>query len=147
MSNLSIRGQEATLRVAVDGEVQTGSFFNVNDLTVSERGELKEVAYLGELVDKVDYQHNGWDLSFSVNVQDDKALDFLTDIVDREHSAVNHPNITITVMYKFRDGTATRVEVFYNCALRVNETSFGSRTDYIKTSFEAKAERRTVLTA
>lgn len=147
MSNLSIRGQEATLRIAVDGVVQDGSFFAVNDLTITERGELKEVPYLGEVVDKVDYQHNGWDLSFSVNVQDANALEFLKDIVNRELSAEAHPNITITVLYKYRNGDASRVEVFYNAYLRPSETSFGSRTDYVKTSFEAKAERRTLLSA
>jgi hypothetical protein len=147
MSNLSIRGQEVTLRVAVDGEVQEGTFFNVNDLTVTERGELKEVPYLGEDVDKIDYQHNGWDLSFSVQPEDANALEFLSDIVDRELNHDAHPNITITVIYNFRNTASTRVEVFYNCYLRPTETSFGSRSDFVTTSFEAKAERRKLLSA
>ena len=147
MSNNSIRGQETTFRVAVDGELLEGSVFNVNDWTVTERGELKETPFIGEDVDKIDYQHNGWDLSFTVQNQDAVVLEFLTKIVDRELNHQAHPDITITIIYNFRNNAGTRVEVYYNCYLRPTDISAGSRTDYVTSSFEAKAERRRLLSS
>lgn len=147
MPTNAIRGQEATLRVAVDGEVKEGSFFNVNDLTITHRGELRDVDYLGEDVSKNDIQHSGFDLSFSVNEEDEKTLNYLQNIVERELNQQAHPVVTISVIFSYRNSTSTRVVVFYNVCLRMTDMSFGSRTDYIQTSFEAKAEQFEVLTA
>jgi len=144
--SLRIRGAEATLRITVDGESQTGSWLKVKDFKSSARQDIVETDYLGELETDLDLQHHGFDLSFSVDIQDRKVMDFLTKVVDREAIQRAHPSITINVIYAFRGNNGEPVsETFYNVILKVNETSAGGRKDYVNTSFEGKAKKRQVL--
>lgn len=144
--SLRIRGQEATIRVTVDGDTQDGSWFKVKDFTATPRQDITEEDYLGELESDLDIQHHGYDLGFSVDIQDRKVIDFITNIVDREQSQQAHPAITINVIYAFRADNGNPVaESFYDVFLKVNETSVGGRKEYISASFEGKAKKRAVL--
>lgn len=143
-----IRGQEITVRVAVDGQVQEGSFFKVTEFSTTMRADITEEPFLGELEDDLDFQHHGFDFSFSVQNEDAKTLEFLSEIIDREQEALAHPDITITVIYNYRNSDVQdRVEVYHDVFLKVNEQSFGGRKEYVTTSFEGKAKRRSLLTA
>ncbi len=97
-----LRGQEATLRVTVDGVGQDGSWFKVKDFTITPRTDITETPYVGEQEDDLDIQHHGLDISFSVDMQDRKTLDFLSTIIAREQDQLVHPVITINVIYAFR---------------------------------------------
>lgn len=142
-----IRGQEITLRVSVNGQQQTGTWYKLTEFTRTERGEIKEEGFLGESEDDVDYQHHGWDFSFTAQVKDASALDFLSDIVAREQNAEAHPDITITVIWKFRGGDVqSRVEVFHKVVLRQPEGGFGGRKEYVTQNFEGKCKKRTQMT-
>lgn len=144
-----IRGQEVTMRVAVDGRVQRGSFFKVTEFTVTPRTELNEDEFIGELESDIDIHHSGYDFSFSVQHQDQAILDFLTTIVGLEQSASQHPDIDITVIYAYRgeEGAANQIEVYHDVFLKVNETAFGGRKEYVTSSFEGKCKRRSQLPA
>lgn len=139
-----LRGQETTIRVTVDGELQEGSWFKVKDFNASPRQDLIEEDYLGEFASDLDMQHHGYDLAFSVDVQDRNVIDFLSKLVANEEARVRHPRITVTVTYAFRDGSVV-AEAYYDVFLKVNEQSIGGRKEYVSASFEGKAKKRTVL--
>ena len=143
-----IRGQEVTMRVAVDSRIKTGSMFKVTDFTVTPRQDLVEESFLGELEDDIDIQHHGYDLSWSIQNQDEVALELLQDIVAREQNAETHPDVTITVIYAFREpGARNQVEVYHDVFVKINEQGFGGRKEYVTTSFEAKCKRKSLLPA
>jgi hypothetical protein len=144
-----IRGQEISIRVAVDGRVQRGSFFKVTEFAVTPRTDLMEEGFLGELEDDLDIQHHGFDLSFTIQNQDQAALNYLSQIVALEQGHEQHPDIDITVFYAYRgeQGAEDQIEVYHDVFLKVNETSFGGRKEYVTTSFEGKCRRRSLLAA
>lgn len=146
--SLRQRGQEITVRIAVDGVVQPGSFFKVTEWTTTPRTDIVEEPFLGELEDDLDIQHHGFDFAFTVQVQDPTVLNFLSTIVDREQSAQQHPDISITVIHVYREpGAANQVEVFHDVFLKLNEMGFSGRKEYVTGSFEGKAKRRSQLAA
>lgn len=144
-----MRGQEATLRVAVDGVVQAGSMFKVKDFTFTPRQDLTETSYVGEDEDDLDFQHHGFDLSWTVDLLDATTIDLLTTLVQREQNHQRHPEITITVIYAFREGAAAgggRVVVYHgNLVLKQGDESASGRKDYIGVKYEAKCKKRSVL--
>lgn len=141
-----IRGQEATLRVTIDGEAQEGSWFKVKDWTVTPRQDITESDYLGELESDLDFQHHGFDLSFSVDIQDRKVIDFLSKIVDREANQLEHPVITINVIYAFRANNGSPVaESYYDVYLKINDTGAPGRKEFVNASFEGKCKKRAPL--
>ena len=146
MGSRRIRGQEALIQVSVDGELQTGTFFKVRDFRTTERGDLVEEAYLGELADDLDYQHHGFDGSFTLDNEDGSTLEFLADIIAREQNAEEHPSIVITVTYIFRDSDSqTLTEAYSDCVMRRSEQSIGGRKEYVQSSFEFKAKTMQVI--
>lgn len=143
-----IRGQEATVRITVDGQVQRGSFFKVTDFEVTPRTDLTEEGYLGETEDDIDIQHHGFDFSFSVDNEDEGPLEFLSDIVEREADRQAHPSITVLVIYAYRkQGARNKVEVYHDCFMKLATQGFGGRKEYVKTSFEGKSKRRSLMNA
>ncbi len=146
--SLRIRGQEITIRVAVDGQVQLGSMVKVTEFTVTPRSDLMEESFLGELEDDLDHQHHGFDFSFTIQNEDAIALEFLSTIVEREQNAEKHPDVTITVIYNYREsGVRNRVEVYHDVFLKITETGFGGRKEYVTTGFEGKCKKRSLLSA
>jgi hypothetical protein len=146
-----IRGQEATIRVAVDGVIQRGSMFKVKDFTVTPRQDLTETPYLGEDEDDLDFQHHGYDMSWTVDMLDATTIALLSNIVARETAHLQHPIITITVMYTFREGAAVgggRTVVYHdNLVLKQGDEGFGGRKEFVSVKYEAKCKKRDVLVA
>lgn len=142
------RGQEITVRIAVEGVVQPGSFFKVTEFTTTPRTDINEEDFLGELESDLDIQHHGFDFAFSVQIQDQAVLNFLTNIVAREQAAQIHPDISITVIHVYRQpGAVNQVEVYHDVFLKVNENGFSGRKEYVTASFEGKAKRRSQIPA
>lgn len=146
-----MRGQEATIRIAVDGKLQKGSFFKVKDFTVTPKTDIKEEDYLGEQESDLDLQHHGFGGSFTVDILDDATLNLLTTIVDRELQHLKQPEITITVIYAFREGAAVgggKVVVYHNnLVLKQGDEGFGGRKERITTKYEWACKKRDVLAA
>jgi len=143
-----IRGQEVTIRIAVDGETLTGSFLKCTEFSSTVRSDIVETDFLGELETDLDFQHHGFDFSFSVQEEDSQALDYLNKIIELEQQARQHPDITVTVIHQYRDPSErTKVEVFHDCYLKVNESGFSGRKEFVTHSFEGKAKRRSLMTA
>lgn len=145
--SLRQRGQEITVRISVDGQVQTGSFFKVKSFTITPRGEIIEEDYLGEDVSDLDNRHDGWDGAFEVDDQDSKTIRFLDTLVTREEQHRKQPDITITVLNRYREpGEQSVAEVLYDVVLRVNERGFPGRKEYVNTKFEFKAKKKVTIT-
>ena len=143
--SLRTRGQEATIQITVDGRNQEGSWAKVKDFTATPRTDLVEENYLGELESDLDIMHHGYDLSFTVDMQDSATINYLQDIVAREQLATRHPVVNITVTYAFREGTATITELYTNVFLKVSEQTISGRSEYISVGFEGKAKRKLTL--
>lgn len=142
-----IRGEEVTIRVAVDGDPIPGSMFKVEDFTITPRTDLVEDDFLGETESDLDIQHHGFDLAWSIQTQDARAIDLCDDIIGREQNNLQHPDITITVMYAYRErGERARALVFRGCFLKEDETGHGGRKDRVVVKYQAKAKRRSTLT-
>lgn len=140
-----IRGQEVTIRVTVDGQPQQGTWAKVKDFTVTPRTELVEEEYLGEQHTDLDKQHNGFDIAFSVDMQDRSLIDFLTQEISGEENQDALRSVTINVLYAFRDGANPVGETYFDAVLKVADQSFGGRQEYVSYSIEGKAKRRAVL--
>jgi hypothetical protein len=146
-----VRGQEATLRVAVDGVVQQGSMFKVKDFTFTPRQDIVETDYCGEDETDLDFQHHGWDLAWSVDMMDATTIALLEKIVAAELAHEAHPKIVVTVIYTFREGAAAgggRVLSYHtNLVLKQGDENGGGRKEYVSVKYEAKCKKRSVLVA
>lgn len=139
------RGQETTIRIAVDSRTQEGSFFKVIDWTTTARSELVEQDFLGEQETDLDFQHGGFDFAWSIHEQDRKALDLMAYIIELERAHQAHPDITITVIHQYRNGNDPLIEIFYSCFIKVGELGFSGRTEYNTIGFEGKAKRQKLI--
>lgn len=141
-----IRGQEVTIRLAIDGQPQiSNSWVKATEFTSTPRTDLTEEPFLGELEDDLDIQHHGFDLSFTLQIQDGAVIDFLEDIIRNEQRRRPHPDIVVQVVYNFRQpDTPSRIEIYRGVFLKVNEQSFSGRKDFVTFSIEGKAKRKEV---
>jgi len=146
MSN-RIRGQEVALRLTVDGKVLTGSMIKVTNFSATPRQDLEELDYMGEDESEIDFQHHGYDLSWSVDVNDELPMKILQDLVQRQIDRDRHPNITMTVIYNFRQGSGgtNHVEVYHRLKLKISEQSFGGRKESVTVDFEAKGKKKSLV--
>lgn len=144
--SLRQRGQEVVVRIAVDGQVQPGSFFKVKSFTNTPRDELVEEDYLGEDVADLDYRHDGHDFGFELAELDDRVLRFMDTIITREATHTKHPDITVTVLNRYREaGQRAVAEVYYDVVMRVSERGFAGRKEYTAGKFEGKAKRKVLI--
>lgn len=142
-----IRGQEVALTILVDGQSQKGSFAKVTDFKARPRQEITEDDFLGELESDLDFQHHGWDGSFTVQVEDAATLELLDTIVGNEEQHLPHPNITITALYTFREpGNAARAAVFHDVFIKENEESY-KRKERVSVDYEFKCKKRSLIAA
>lgn len=143
-----MRGQEAIIRIAVDGVLQEGSMFKVTDFSATPRTDITEDDYLGEDETDLDIQHHGWDLGLSIDYQDAAAIEFTEEIIAREQAHTAHPKITITVIYTFREpNTPGKILVYHGVYLKQDEETIGGRKEKVKGKFSGKCKKRTVLEA
>lgn len=144
-----IRGAEVTLRLAVDGVVQNGSMVKVTEFTAAPRQDLEELDYLGEDESEIDFQHHGYDLSWSVDMKDEIPLQILQDLVARQTSRDKHPRIVMTVIYNFRSGSggSNHTEVYHRLKLKISEQGFGGRKESVKVGFEAKGRKKSLVSS
>lgn len=140
-----IRGKEVTLNVVVDGQVLAGSFVKVNDFTATPRADLVEKPYIGESEDDLDVNHKGWDLSFSIDVEDEGPLTLYQDIADRERGNQTHPLIILVATYNYRKpGVSKRTVRYQKVFLKVDEEGHSGKNEYVSVKFSGKCKRRSV---
>lgn len=144
--SLRIRGQEITMRVSVDGATQGGSMFKVSELTVTPRTDLQEGDYLGESETDVDVMHHGYDLSWSVDMQDPVVIDLIDDIQARNEAGAKPQDVTLTVIYRFReDNVPGRIVAYHEGVMKIDDEAAAGRKDRIKNKMSAKMKTRVTL--
>lgn len=142
-----IRGIEATIRLSIDGNVKKGSMIKVTNFTATPRQDLEELDYIGEDESEIDFIHNGYDLAWSVDVNDEIPLQILQDLVQRQIDREAHPNIVMTVIYNFRKGSGAtnHAEVYHKLKLKVSEGGFAGRKESVTVGFEAKGKKKSLV--
>lgn len=145
MTNVAIRGQEITIRVSIGGQITQ---MRAKSFSATPRTDLIEDEYLGEDLTEIDMQHHGFDLSLTIDEEDDTAIRFLTSLTTREAEHLPPQLVTIVVMTAYRNGkTKAQIEVYPEVLLKLSERSMGGRKERVENSFEGKCKRREVLTA
>lgn len=144
--SLRIRGQEITVRIAIDGEVQGGTFIKMKSWSVKPRTELQEADYLGEAESDIDSMHHGYDVDCEVDVQDSKGIDFMDDLQARNESGARPADITCTVSYKFREpGTPGRIVAYHEGMMKLDEEGASGRKERVTNKFSMKFKTRQTL--
>lgn len=143
-----MRGQELTMRIAVDGVLQNGSMIKLTDFTATPRTDIVEDDYLGEKETDLDIQHHGWDGSFNIDYEDAKGIELCEEILGRESNNEQHPRITITVIYTFREaGQRGKIGVYRDVFLKQDEEGAGGRKEKVKGKFSFKCKKRVIMNA
>ena len=138
-----LRGEEVALNIAVDGVIQNGSLIKVTSFTATPRTDINEDDYLGEQETDLDIQHHGWDVAFEFDHQDAVGVNLTEEIIDRETSHDQHPEITITAIYNYRQPGARAVMMVYNSVtLKCTQENVGGRKEKVKGKFEGKCKTR-----
>lgn len=146
--SLRIRGKETLLRFAIDGIAKTsGSWVKVKDFTVTPRTEIVETDYLGEAETDLDIIHNGFDFSFNMDHEDAEALNFLRDLCGREGAGQRPQQVTMTVIYNYRERASVKAQTFQDVFLKVDDIKLGGRTEVVSTSFSGKCKKHVLVNA
>lgn len=146
--SLGQRGQEYQIRISVDGQTLAGSFFKVKEWTSTPRQDIMEKDYLGEDETDLDFQHHGWDFNFTIDIHDEKAMEFVDDLIQREADHEAPPEITVTCISKFRErGAKDKVEVFAKAIIKSGDGGFPGRKEQVTGRFEGKSKKRKLLNA
>lgn len=136
-----IRGQEATIQVIVDGDLQAGSFTKVVNFNLTPRTDLQDSAFLGETEDDIDINHHGFDFDFEIHHQDSKAFRLLQTIVGREQDHLAHPNVNVVVVIAYRSLTEPALSfVLEKAFLKMDTYQFGGRKEYVQSKFSGKCK-------
>ncbi len=136
-----IRGQEASIQVIVNGDLQSGSFAKVTSFNLSPRTDVVETPFLGEVEDDLDIQHHGFDFDFEIHHQDSKAFRLLDTIVSNEQTSSAHPNVNIVVTIAYRSVTEPALTfVLEKAFMKMDNYSFGGRKEYVNSKFSGKCK-------
>lgn len=145
MSSLQIRGSEAKIQISVDGQLQKGSFANVQNFKLSPKFDIKDVNIVGEKVTKHNLQFQDHDFSFSVLEEDAACAQFLQKLISNFNAGIAPPLVNITVTHTYLDGVTVWREVLEVCTIYPEDRDLSSRTDFVKWSFKGKCERVTAI--
>lgn len=147
MSNTAIRGSDTTIRVAVSGQPQRGTFLRPKSFTITPRTDLQEDDYVGEPLTELDIQHHGYDIAMSLDEDDASGITFMQNLEAREEAHQRPQEVTITVMTTYRDGrTRPRVEVFPEVMFKMGSRGHGGRKERVVSEWEGKCKTRQVIT-
>lgn len=136
-----IRGQEATIQLIVNGDLQAGSFAKILNFNLTPRTDITETPFLGEVEDDLDIQHHGYDFDFEIHHQDDNAWDLLQTIVGQEQLSQSHPDLNIVVTIAFRSLTEPALTfVLEKCFMKMDSFGFGGRKEYVNSKFSGKCK-------
>jgi hypothetical protein len=141
-----IRGREVSVKVSVDGRLRFGLFRHITTFTRNNKDEIVETPLLGQDVDALDYIHNGFDLSWTSQIEDAENLDFVDELITLQREGRPLPQITISVEYRFRDpAVQDRMVVYRGVKMKEDSEGFSNRTAYVECQYSAKATKRSVI--
>lgn len=140
--SIRIRGQEATIRLQVEGRPQTGSFLKTLDFELTPRQDLQETDFNGEAETDIDLMHHGYDFKFTAHVVDDSTIAYLRDVADRHATGQAPPRVTLVVILAYREpGARPRSIVLPASVMKVGALGSPDRKQFITHAFEGKCKR------
>ena len=138
--DISIRGQEVSVQVVVNGVIKGGSFARMESFSATPRTDLKDNDYLGEELSVPDLQHSGWDFTMEIREVKRDVFDLLNQILSAEKASQAHPNVNIVVTTIYRGVGDTSVSYTLEAAV-IKCDSFpnvSGRTEYVKSTWSGK---------
>lgn len=147
MASDRIRGQETSLQVTIDGELQTGSFAKVEGFDWNPLDDLPASQFIGESEADFDTQHDGYEMKFTIHEKDNSAVEnVLLQYVNALQNGTTMPKIVLTFIKRYRDpAIPARTLVFQSVALKMDSQSAGDRKGYVKSTFSGKCRRMKVV--
>lgn len=140
MAEQRIKGQEVSILLALDGQIQT-AFQDVRSFEVSVQLEILSEGYLGETSKRRDDIYHGISGSMELHYERAEVFLFIQQLVDRarRRGAATGSRVIIKASLMMPNGQRPRI-VIENPAFGEIPLSFGSRSDFgsIKLSFEAE---------
>jgi len=141
--SLRTRGQETFAQIVVDGDLLAGSFAKVENFKITPRADLVDTGFLGESEDDPDVMMHGYDFSFSMHEQDNRAFEVWDKTVSALAAGTTLPRIDVVVIKRYRDPSIKAVTLtLQKCVMKMDSQDLGSRKDYIKTSFSGKCRTK-----
>jgi hypothetical protein len=100
-----IRAKEARVQLTVDSVRLGGSFSTIHDISVKPDATIAKKRFTGEQRARGDLDIVGWDISFKSEKRDHLWMDLWDKIQSAEFNAQPLPDITMTLTYRYRDGS------------------------------------------
>lgn len=140
--DITIRGQEVSVTLVLDGVPQGGSFAKMEQFTATPNTELQANDYIGEVLQVPDKQHHGWDFNWTMREQDRRVLDAYQEILDAEEESRPQPvvHIVITTKYRSPEEPSTTI-VIQDAVLKLDSYDIGGRAEYVKSTWSGKARK------
>jgi hypothetical protein len=138
-----IRGQETTLQVVVDGQLQAGSFAKVEDFEWNPKQDLTDSDFIGETESEPDFMHHGFEMKFTIHEKDNSAVEnVLQGLIDANVAGLPMPKVNLVFIKRYRDPSIpTKTLVFQTVRIKFDSQKAGGRKDYLKTSFSGKCKK------
>lgn len=136
------KGQDTSLVVVVDGQPQAGSFSKVEQFDWKPLDEIQNTDFLGESESDFDIQHDGYEVSFTIEELENGPVDnVLLPLVAKLKAGDTLPSVTLVFVKRFRDPSLPiKTLEFQSVKLILNSQSAAARKDYVKSSFTGRCK-------
>lgn len=143
-----IRGKEASIRLAVDGQDQTGSFLKVSDWEVNPDIAIVKTDFTGEDRPDGDVNARGFDGTFSIQELDNKAEALLQLIDDNEAAHIAPPKVVLSHFKLYRQAGAGSIgHVYHDVILTCTQSTRAEGSSYVGSKWSWYAPRRDAISS
>lgn len=138
-----LRGLEVVVRFSSEGQLLGGTFVKITDFTITPRDELPEADFIGEDESDIDYRHDGFDFSGSLQELDAATRAYLSTLVFNHEQHIAPPDVTMMVIYGYR--TSQQVtETYRKCRMKIDEIAIPGRKEYVTSKLSGKCRKYSV---
>jgi len=138
MSNQRIRGQEVTVIMVRDGEVED-TFSDVQGFNFEAEFEVKSQGYLGEKTNRKDDIYNGCKFDIEMHLHSQQYFTFLKAQKDRASRTTPDVQFNISAVLNFPNGESPTV-LIPDCRFGASPVNISSRGDYVKVKIQGEAD-------
>lgn len=141
-----IRGKEASIGLAVNGQTQNGSFLKVRNWEVNPDAPLTKTPFCGESRLDGDTDFNGYDFSFEIEELDAKAEDLLGLMDANQAAGIAPPQYVVTTFKKYRQAGEGSIEhVYQEVVLTCTQSTRSEGSSYVGSKWSGFAPRRDTI--
>jgi len=119
-----IRHKEATIRIAMEGQDQEGSFLKVKNWSVDPDAPITKTKFCGEKRDDADQDFNGYDIKFEIEELDSKGEAVLQAMDAAQIANLPPPRFVISTLKIYREaGKGTIGHVYHPVTLTCTQST------------------------